>query len=75
MFGTQSASRHRGIGRYSRNLVAALLARDPDNDYVLYCQDGLPTDQIPDGPQRRRPSAATRPGTAARRPWPTSWSG
>ena len=50
LFGTQSASRNRGIGRYSRNLVATLLARDPDNDYVLYGQDGLPTDQIPTAP-------------------------
>ncbi|HKM52065.1 MAG TPA: glycosyltransferase [Isosphaeraceae bacterium] len=50
MFGTQSASRHRGIGRYNRNLVATLLARDPSNDYVLYAQDGLPTDHIPTAP-------------------------
>ena len=50
LFGTQTASRHRGIGRYSRNLVATLLARDPANDYVLYGQDGLPTDQIPTAP-------------------------
>ena len=74
LFGTQTVSRHRGIGRYSRNLVATLLARDPANDYVLYGQDGLPTDQIP---RRPTPSSAccdpTRP--AARRLWPTSWSG
>jgi glycosyltransferase involved in cell wall biosynthesis len=56
LFGTQSASRNRGIGRYSRSLVAALLARDPDNDYVLYCREGLPTDQIP-----KAPNALVRP--------------
>jgi glycosyltransferase involved in cell wall biosynthesis len=47
LFGTQSASRLRGIGRYSRNLVATLLARDPANQYVLYGRDGLPTDHFP----------------------------
>ena len=50
LFGTQTVSRHRGIGRYSRSLVATLLARDPANDYVLYGRDGLPTDQIPTAP-------------------------
>jgi glycosyltransferase involved in cell wall biosynthesis len=50
LFGTQSASRNRGIGRYSRKFVAALLARDPDNDYVLYCREGLPIDHIPTAP-------------------------
>ena len=56
MFGTQSPSRNRGIGRYTRNFVATLLARDPDNEYVLYCQEGLPTDHIPEAP-----NAVTRP--------------
>ena len=50
MFGTQSASRNRGIGRYSRSLVATLLARDRANDYVLYAHEGLPTDHIPTAP-------------------------
>ncbi len=50
MFGTQSASRQRGIGRYSRSLVTTLLAREPKNHYVLYCRQGLPTDQIPEAP-------------------------
>jgi len=50
LFGTQSVSRQRGIGRYSRNLVATLLARDPDNDYVLYGHEGLLTDHIPSAP-------------------------
>jgi glycosyltransferase involved in cell wall biosynthesis len=50
VFGTQTGSRLRGIGRYSRNLLAALLARDAVNDYVLYAQEGLPTAQIPTAP-------------------------
>ena len=48
--GPSPRSRNRGIGRYTRNLVAALLARDPDNDYVLYGHEGLPTDHIPTAP-------------------------
>ena len=48
--GPSPRSRNRGIGRYTRNLAATLLARDPTNEYVLYCQDGLPTDQIPTAP-------------------------
>lgn len=47
VFGTQTPSRLRGIGRYSRNLLEAMLARDPLNKYFLYGQAGLPTDQIP----------------------------
>ena len=35
---------------------SALLARDPDNEYVLYCREGLPTDHIPEAP-----NAVTRP--------------
>ena len=50
LFETQTFSSHRGIGRYSRNLVTTLLARDPANEYVLYGRDGLPTDQIPTAP-------------------------
>ena len=50
VFGTQTDSRLRGIGRYSRDLVAALLARDPADEYVLYGQDGLPVDEVPAGP-------------------------
>ena len=49
-FGTQTASRNRGIGRYSRSLVTTLLTRDHDSHYVLYGQRGLPTDQIPTAP-------------------------
>jgi glycosyltransferase involved in cell wall biosynthesis len=50
LFGTQTASRHRGIGRYSRNLVTALLGRDTVNEYVLYGQYGMPIDLFPAAP-------------------------
>ena len=69
MFGTQSASRNRGIGRYTRNFVAALLARDSDNEYVLYCREGLPTDHIPKAPnaitRQLRPDPARGEATLA----------
>ena len=63
LFGTQTASRHRGIGRYSRNLVTTLLAHDPINEYVLYGQYGMPTDLFPGCPECRRSPAAARPAT------------
>src|SRR3954451_11294932 len=50
LLGTQTDYRLRGIGRYSRNLIDALLARDPVNQYVLYGQDGLPTENMPTAP-------------------------
>jgi glycosyltransferase involved in cell wall biosynthesis len=50
VLGTQTGSRLRGIGRYSRDLITALLTRDLANEYVLYGQAGLPTDQIPKAP-------------------------
>ena len=70
MFGTQSAcSRNRGIGRYTRNLAAAPLARDSDNEYVLYCREGLPTDHIPKAPnaitRQLRPDPARGEATLA----------
>ena len=37
----------RGIGRYSANLVASLLARDDDHEYVLYVHDDLPKERVP----------------------------
>ena len=46
-FTTQTASHNRGLGRYIRSLVSALLARDHDNHYVLYCAEGLSSDQLP----------------------------
>lgn len=50
MFGTQTSSRRRGVGRYCRCLAAALLARSDEHDYVHYAVDGLPTDLIPSAP-------------------------
>ncbi|HEX7447095.1 MAG TPA: glycosyltransferase [Pirellulales bacterium] len=41
MFGVQSPSRHRGIGRYTRHLVHTLLTRHTEHEYVLYFYDGL----------------------------------
>jgi glycosyltransferase involved in cell wall biosynthesis len=46
-FTTQTAGHNRGLGRYIRCLVSALLARDHDNTYVFYCQEGLTPDQLP----------------------------
>jgi glycosyltransferase involved in cell wall biosynthesis len=37
----------RGIGRYSANLVSALLAEGDGHEFVLYVHDGLPTDRVP----------------------------
>jgi glycosyltransferase involved in cell wall biosynthesis len=50
LFAIQTAGHQRSVGRYSRNLVATLLARDAVNEYVLYGQDGLTTDPIPTAP-------------------------
>jgi glycosyltransferase involved in cell wall biosynthesis len=41
----------RGVGRYSRHLVSALLERDDGHQYFLYAHDALPADCIPDAPQ------------------------
>ncbi|MCA1685900.1 MAG: glycosyltransferase family 4 protein, partial [Planctomycetia bacterium] len=41
----------RGIGRYCANLVASLLARDDDHEYVLYVHDDLPDDRVPGSPR------------------------
>lgn len=52
MFGTQTESRHRGIGRYCRNLASALLPLGPSrgHEFVLYAAEHLPTDLIPSAP-------------------------
>ncbi len=60
VFGTQTASRLRGIGRYSRDLLMALLAGDPVNEYILYGQAGLPDDQVPTAPNAE--TRMLRPG-------------
>jgi glycosyltransferase involved in cell wall biosynthesis len=61
-FTTQTASHNRGLGRYIRGLLSALLARDRDTTYVLYCPDGLLSDQLPKAPNVEirllRPDAA-----------------
>lgn len=56
MFGVQSPSRHRGIGRYTRHLVGRLLTRHPDHDYFLYFYEGLDglDDSWPNRPAIRR---------------------
>lgn len=55
MLGNQSSSRHRGIGRYTRNLVSQLLLRHPEHEYVLYHYDELPgvDDSWPGSPEFR----------------------
>ncbi len=51
MIGTQSASRYRGIGRYSRAFASSLRSRGESagHEFVYYAVDGLPTDLIPTG--------------------------
>ncbi|MEA2630211.1 MAG: hypothetical protein QOE66_430, partial [Chloroflexota bacterium] len=61
----------RGIGRYSQQLVSALLARDDGHEYFLYAHADRPTSRIPSGPRAhlRSLSAATAadgPGAAQR---------
>ncbi len=52
---SQSSSRTRGIGRYTRNLVSQLLVRHPQHEYVLYNYEGLPgiDDAWPGRPEQR----------------------
>jgi glycosyltransferase involved in cell wall biosynthesis len=61
-FTTQTASHNRGLGRFIQGLLSALLARDRDTTYVLYCPDGLLYDQLPKAPNVEirllRPDAA-----------------
>jgi glycosyltransferase involved in cell wall biosynthesis len=47
-------SRGRGVGRFGRNLVSALLRRGGrDHEFFLYAHDGLPVDDIPNTPHAR----------------------
>jgi glycosyltransferase involved in cell wall biosynthesis len=59
MFGTQTAGRDRGIGRYGRNLAAALIERGfslgAAHELILYADASGPLDRLPSGP-----CAATR---------------
>ena len=52
IFGTQSESRDRGIGRYCRNLVSALAVRTEGtgHELVLFAEEGKPLDVVPTGP-------------------------
>lgn len=62
--GMQSpSSRGRGIGRYARSLVSALVAADPSVEYLLYAHDGLPIGDVAESANlevRWLPPAATR---------------
>jgi len=66
MFGTQTDGRNRGIGRYCRNLAAALRSKGEarGHEFVFYAVDGLPTDFVPEGPnavlRRLRPEPHLR---------------
>lgn len=57
-------SRGRGIGRYSSELVSAMLRLDPSSEFLLYAHHGWPTDGFPGAPNvnvrhlPRRESAA-----------------
>ena len=46
--------RLRGIGRYSRDLVKALLAADESSDYLLYLEDRLSTAHVPTAPNAQQ---------------------
>ncbi len=54
MFAVQSPHHgHRGIGRYSANLVSTLLKRDDDHEYILYVYDALPAKRVPSSTRAR----------------------
>ncbi|CAN5617462.1 hypothetical protein BH23PLA1_BH23PLA1_11480 [soil metagenome] len=46
-------SRGRGIGRYGRSLLEAMLALDSSNEYILYSYEDLPTDEVPTSERTR----------------------
>ena len=49
VFGTQSESRFRGVGRYTYEFVNALLDLGTGHEFLLYAQEGAPADYIPGG--------------------------
>jgi glycosyltransferase involved in cell wall biosynthesis len=54
ILGVQSpASRGRGIGRYARSFLTALVEQDARNEYVLYAHRGLSTSCFPSGNHAR----------------------
>ena len=42
-------SRLRGVGRYGRDLVCAMIRAGGDREFVLYAHDSLPVDHLPVG--------------------------
>jgi len=60
----------REAGRYGRQLVEGLLARDPVNRYVLYTHEGFPTARVPSSRSSLRVSMPPIPslGPAGLRP-------
>jgi glycosyltransferase involved in cell wall biosynthesis len=67
MLGIQShSSRVRGIGRYGRSLLAAILAIDCENNYFFYAHEGLSDDDFPQAANAavRRLGVADDPGQA-----------
>ena len=59
MLGVQSlGAAGRPSGRFGRQLVAALLARDPSRPFVLYAHEGLPVGAIPTARNARRVTLA-----------------
>ncbi len=51
MLGLQSPdSRLRGVGRYAKNLLSALLAIDDVSAYIFYAHNGLPVNSFPEAP-------------------------
>jgi hypothetical protein len=43
----------RGIGRFSRDLVTALLTRGSGVEFIIYAHDEWPTDRLPAAPNAR----------------------
>jgi glycosyltransferase involved in cell wall biosynthesis len=46
-------SRGRGIGRYARSLLAAMLEREDEHEYVLYTYEDLPREALPTSDRTR----------------------
>lgn len=56
----------RGYGRFARNAVRSLVARDPDTTYVLYIDDDTADEaELPAGVETRRVSLREAPSRAA----------
>ena len=47
VFGTQSNSRHRGVGRYVFELTNALLSLGSPHEFILYAEADAPADMLP----------------------------